>query len=249
MSLNGQTRFVVREDFMVALKTSSSIAKNLLHSRGKSAYQAAILPRLPASKQCATEPNGEFKRFTELPKEIQIMTWKTIIADSRLITQFLERASRHWLTGKSLFRSYDGIGSAKIVKICSIDCVSQLPRVPSYRLYRCDAQESILHCNAFHFIHKFGAKTIAMDLDQWANSKSEYDWPDRLADIFRSTILYTMEKVILFSSNISPHKLALTKTMINDFLMGSDGRLPELRDHAIRHLIEYDKEGPAHRTI
>ncbi|KAL5323840.1 hypothetical protein ACEPPN_008382 [Leptodophora sp. 'Broadleaf-Isolate-01'] len=62
MPSNGQTRPLVLKEFKVALKTSSSIAKNLLQSRGKNGYQAAALPRLPASEQRAAETEGEFKR-------------------------------------------------------------------------------------------------------------------------------------------------------------------------------------------
>ncbi|KAH9217968.1 hypothetical protein DL95DRAFT_521789 [Leptodontidium sp. 2 PMI_412] len=264
MPSNGQTRPLVLKEFKVALKTSSSIAKNLLQSRGKNGYQAAALPRLPASEQRAAETEGEFKRFTKLPKEIQIIIWKIIIADSRLITQFLERASRHWLTGKCVFRKhswrkffftvpnyppvlhvcslsrdlarsawghgrrsgtpfprrpgYDG--SSEIVEICLIDCVSHVPQSPSYGFYQGESQEFTLLCKGLNFVRQIGAKTIAMDLDKWATVESENNWPDQLASFLQFPDLYTLEKIILFYSDVCPGKLALTKSTITDFSTG-----------------------------
>ncbi|KAK0100692.1 hypothetical protein ONS95_007144 [Cadophora gregata] len=80
-----------------------------LSSRGKTAYHSMTLPPLPLSETEATEATeseGDFILFTKFPKEIQIIIWEIVIADSRLIIQIMERAGQHWLTGKCIFRKH-----------------------------------------------------------------------------------------------------------------------------------------------
>ena len=81
-----------------------------------------------------------------------------------------------------------------------------------------------------------------MDLDRWSTVESDYDWIDRISTFLQFPEILTLERIVLFYSDaeICPQKLAMTRSMTEDFVARSDNPLFVLRYDAIRKLIQMD---------